>query len=354
MARARFLPAKETLGGAHGKEIRSVKAMILAAGFGHRLRPLTLVRPKPLCPVGNVPLVDDWIRRLARAGISEIVINAHHLADRLEAHLRSTQWPVPVHLLREEKILGTGGGLRNALPLLGDDPFLVVNGDIACDLPIGELMRRYRNSGAPALLVLCRTGTFDSVLVNQSGDRIQAFTQGRSEEGKNGKTFRPLWTFTGVHVIDPHLLKALPAGKPFHIIPVYERLIQAKNPPAAWCLPNLWWREIGSVEAYWALNRECMQRTAGPLIPDGTVRGRVLIHPTARVDHPVYFEDTVVIGPRCHVGREAHLRDVILWEDVRVAPGVSLKGCIVTDGIHVPKDQSQAILLPDGKAPLVL
>ena len=98
---------------------RLKKAMVLAAGFGVRARPLSLVRPKPLFPVLGKPLIAHILDRLAAAGIEEVVVNAHHLADRLVDFLTGTGPDVIIHVLREEVILGTGGGVGNARPLLG-------------------------------------------------------------------------------------------------------------------------------------------------------------------------------------------------------------------------------------------
>ncbi|MBC7360056.1 MAG: NDP-sugar synthase [Desulfacinum sp.] len=327
-----------------------MKAMILAAGYGERLRPLTHVRPKPLCPVVNVPLLDYWIRRLAQEGVTEIVINAHHLADRLEAHLARGPWPVRVHLLRERKILGTGGGLRNALSILGDAPFLAINGDIACDVPLKDLLRYHRDSGAPATLLLCRSRNFDSVRVNAAGDRVEEFFKAPRPPLHPVRPAQDrLWTFTGVHVIDPRILERLPQGVPFHIIDVYEELIKKKTPPAAWCLSHLWWREIGSVDAYWDLNGECAANPK-PFLPGNPPGpGPVFIHPGARVDPGATFQGMVVVGAGCHIGKGAILQDVILWDHVRVASGVFLKGCMALDGVRVEADGEEVIFLPGGR-----
>ncbi|SHF35893.1 mannose-1-phosphate guanylyltransferase [Desulfacinum infernum DSM 9756] len=327
-----------------------MKAMILAAGYGERLRPLTDVRPKPLCPVVNVPLLDYWIRRLADEGVSEIVINAHHLADQLEAHLARSRWPVRVHLLRERKILGTGGGLRNALSVLDDGPFLAVNADIACDVSVKELFRVHQDSGAPATLLLCRSERFDSVRVNTAGNRIEEFERPARHSGSHLHVAGTrLWTFTGVHVIEPRILRNLPKGVPHHIIDLYEELICQNNPPAAWCVPDLWWREIGSPDAYWALNRECASNPKKLLPQGGNDHGPVFVHPDARVDPDARFQGMVVVGAGCRIAKDAFLEDVILWENVRVAPGVSLRGCIVTDGVRVETDHRNEILLADGR-----
>ncbi|MES9861585.1 MAG: N-acetylmuramate alpha-1-phosphate uridylyltransferase MurU [Candidatus Thiodiazotropha sp. LLP2] len=117
-----------------------MKAMILAAGRGKRMRPLTDKLPKPLLPVAGKPLIVHHIERLAAAGYRELVINHAYLGEMIEAHLgRGDQWGVDIHYSAEGKALETGGGIFKALPLLGEDPFLVINGDVWCDFDVSGL-----------------------------------------------------------------------------------------------------------------------------------------------------------------------------------------------------------------------
>ncbi len=117
-----------------------MKAMILAAGRGERLRPMTDSTPKPLLEVAGVPLIVHQIRWLTAAGISELVINLHHLGEQIEQTLGSgDRFGINIHYSREAELLETGGGVVNALPLLGSDPFVILNGDIYTDFPLTDL-----------------------------------------------------------------------------------------------------------------------------------------------------------------------------------------------------------------------
>ena len=117
-----------------------MRAMILAAGRGERMRPLTDSLPKPLLPVAGKPLIVHHIERLARSGIRQLVINHAHLGGMIEAYLGDgSAWGVEIQYSAEKKALETGGGILRALPLLGEAPFMVVNGDIWCDIDFGGL-----------------------------------------------------------------------------------------------------------------------------------------------------------------------------------------------------------------------
>jgi len=120
-----------------------MKAMILAAGLGKRMRPLTTVRPKPLLKVNNKALIDYHLERLAAAGVVDVVINHYWLGEQIEAHIGDgSAYGLNVVYSPEAELLDTAGGMINALPLLGDQAFLLINGDVWCDFPVADLLTR--------------------------------------------------------------------------------------------------------------------------------------------------------------------------------------------------------------------
>jgi MurNAc alpha-1-phosphate uridylyltransferase len=122
-------------------EQRRMKAMILAAGLGERMRPLTDHTPKPLLQVAGIPLIEHHIRRLARAGCRDLVVNVSHLAEQLVDYCgNGSRWDVQIAYSHEDQPLETAGGIQRALPLLGQEPFLVVNGDVWIDCPFEPLL----------------------------------------------------------------------------------------------------------------------------------------------------------------------------------------------------------------------
>ncbi|MCC6075042.1 N-acetylmuramate alpha-1-phosphate uridylyltransferase MurU [Pseudomonas sp. GCM10022188] len=169
-----------------------MKAMILAAGKGERMRPLTLHTPKPLLPVGGMPLIEHHIRALAAAGFNELVINHAWLGQQIEDYLGDgARFGVRIAYSAEGEPLETGGGIQRALPLLGDEPFLLVNGDIWTDYPFAEL-RRAPQGLAHLVLV-------DNPVHHPEGDfRLQ---DGRvcARAGQVGLTY------SGIAVLDPAL-----------------------------------------------------------------------------------------------------------------------------------------------------
>ncbi|MEI6638381.1 MAG: sugar phosphate nucleotidyltransferase, partial [Chlorobium sp.] len=135
-----------------------MKAFILAAGLGSRLRPLTSFMPKPLIPVLNVPSLFYTISLLKQAGISEIICNIHHHAEQIRGVIEKSHLPgVHITFSEEPTILGTGGGLKKCEKLIGDEEFILVNSDIITDIDFRELLRRHAASKRPGTLTLYAT-----------------------------------------------------------------------------------------------------------------------------------------------------------------------------------------------------
>lgn len=177
-----------------------MKAMILAAGKGERMRPLTLHTPKPLVPVAGVPLIEYHLRALAAAGFTEVVINHAWLGQQIEDHLGDgSRWGLSIRFSAEGEPLETGGGIFKALPLLGDQPFVLVNGDIWTDYDFSRLRQP---SSALAHLVLV-----DNPGHHGAGDfRLDA---GQVADGAGASD---TLTYSGIAVIDPALFAGCQPG----------------------------------------------------------------------------------------------------------------------------------------------
>jgi len=175
-----------------------MRAMILAAGRGERMRPLTDNLPKPLLPVAGKPLIVHHIERLARCGIRQVVINHAHLGEMIEACLGDgSAWGVEIQYSPEKKALETGGGILRALPLLGEAPFLVVNGDIWCDV---DFSRLHLGDQMLAHLVLVSNPPH-----HPAGDFVLEGDRVRVDQGAR-------LTFSGIGVYHPRLFATCQPG----------------------------------------------------------------------------------------------------------------------------------------------
>lgn len=222
-------------------------AMVMAAGLGKRMRPLTVTRPKPLIEVAGKPLIDHVFDRLAAAGVERAVVNVHYLADQLEAHLRARVKGMELLVSDERKqLLETGGGLVQARELLGDQPFLCVNSDnLWLDGPsdaIRLLAAQWDDAKMDALLLLvplaratCHRG--------QGDFRLDAF--GRITERRKPGRLAP-FVFTGIQILSPRVIRDWPEG-PFSTNLFWNRAMETGR---------LWgavhqglWFDVGSPKA---------------------------------------------------------------------------------------------------------
>ncbi|NNM77613.1 nucleotidyltransferase family protein [Sphingomonas sp. ID1715] len=221
-------------------------AMVLAAGLGKRMRPLTATRPKPLVEVAGKPLLDHALDRLRAAGVKRAVVNVHYLADALEAHLKRRVQGIEIAVSDERaELLETGGGLVHALPLIGDDPFLVVNSDnLWVDGPadsIRSLAARWNDAEMDALLLLVPLARANCH--NGRGD-FHMDGAGRLSRRRPGRVAP--FVFTGVQIVSKRLFEGAKA-EPFSLNILWDRAIEAGR--AFGLVHNGLWFDVGTPPA---------------------------------------------------------------------------------------------------------
>jgi len=318
-----------------------MRAMILAAGLGTRLRPLTMVRPKLLTPITGTCVLDFWVRRLHHAGFEAVVINAYHLSDQLVAAVRNKRWSIPVHVRVEPVLLGTGGGIRNALDFFKEEPFMVINGDIICNAFIGDLLRQYIESGSSVGLLMHDCPEFNNVAVDSHG-RILGFGQEAIRFVSESRDHQCL-AFTGIHIIHPGIFDGFPAGQPGDILTIYRKMIDAGYPPLALRIPSVFWREVGSIDRYRRLHEE-LGNLEENLVPPLQTGKKFWIDPEAEVSPNAHLKGYVSVGSGSRIAEDVELENSILWSGVEVLPGSSLRNCIVADGVVVAGRHENEIL----------
>lgn len=231
-------------------------AMILAAGLGTRLRPLTETTPKALVEVAGVPMLERIARRLVAAGADRLIVNVHHLAERIEAFLAGADLGAEVVLSHEpDAPLGTGGGVARAAPLFRRDaPFFLHNVDIATEADLGGLYRAHRASDALATLAVGRRETSRRLLFDDGGLygwENAATGVARTVREPAGAPVR--WPFAGIHVADPRLLDRLgPTGLETRaassILDAYLAATTAGERVLPWDMGESLWLEVGTPE----------------------------------------------------------------------------------------------------------
>ena len=286
-----------------------MQAMLLAAGFGTRLRPYTLVRPKPLFPICNVPLIHILLDKLAAAGCDRIVVNCHYLPEQIKAAVADRP---EVMLQHEAEVLGTGGGLRKALEHFHDAPVLVMNGDIFHDIDLSLLVQAHAACGNAVTLALHDYPRFNSVQVQ--ANRVRGFSADKSQGDHN------LLAFTGIHVANREVLEQIPPGGFFHIIDLYKELAKAERIGFS-RVDGSFWKDMGTPEDYLDLHRHLLSSRT----PSWCV------HESAVIGKDVELKDWGAVGPGAVIGDGAKMARSVIWEGAEVAAGTQLADTIRTD-----------------------
>ena len=281
-------------------------ALVLAAGLGTRLRPLTFSRAKAAVPVAGTPLIRRQLRALAGAGIRDIVVNLHHRPETVAAAVGDgTALGCRVRYSWERTVLGSAGGPRRALPLL-DDRFFIVNADTLCAIDFGTLLDRHRASGAAVTLAVTAHPAPDRYggVVADAGGRVTGFARAGAAAGPDAP-----WHFVGVQVVEAGVFRDLPDGVPAATVGgLYDTLLADGRAMAVHEVGGPF-HDIGTPADYVATVRAVAVTEGHPpvQIGDGSA-----VHPTARVERS------------------------ILWDDVVVGAGCVVTGCVLADGVRLP------------------
>jgi mannose-1-phosphate guanylyltransferase len=281
-------------------------ALILTAGLGTRLQPLTEVRAKPAIPVAGEPLIRRIAAWLSRQGVSELVLNLHHLPESLTAIVGDGSdlgarvrysWEQPV-------VLGSAGGPKRALTIVGADTFFIVNGDTLTDLDVRGLESAHEASGALVTLALVpnrEPHKYGGVLTAGDG-RVTGFTsRGANAEGS--------WHFIGVQIAHADAFASVPDGQAMNSVgDAYNRLLESKPGCIRGYACGAAFQDIGTVGDYWM--------TSFALL-------------AGRPPEAAY-------GQRTRVDARARVARSILWDDVEIGADAVVEECIVTDGVEIP------------------
>ena len=233
-----------------------MKALILAAGFGIRLLPFTKNTPKALFPVSGRPLLDTIILNLENAGCKAIIINTHHLYNKIDSYLARKKYSIPVITRYESDILGTGGAIKNVADFWDDNPFMVINSDIVTDIDLKKVYDFHLNHKHPATLVLHDDPRFNTVSINKNGfiTYFHETTPLPSHPSSGSNIYRPgetgKLTFAGIQVLDPQVLELIPDNIFSSSIDIYRELISQNKKVRAFISKKYYWKDIGSPERY--------------------------------------------------------------------------------------------------------
>lgn len=238
----------------------SMKAMILAAGRGMRMAPLTDHCPKPLLELAGQPLIVHHIRKLAAAGIHEIVINHAYLGHMIEEALGDgSRWGVQIRYSAETSALETGGGILQALPLLSDTPFLLINGDVWTDVDYRGLVNATALDALQRQEALAHLWLVDNPEHNPDGDFVLSGERVMSSVSSTEMLSEPKLTFSGISLIHPRLLAQQTSGA-FPLAPLLRAAMNNEKVSGAYLGADSGWVDVGTPERLQHLHDQLIQR----------------------------------------------------------------------------------------------
>ena len=246
-----------------------MKAMILAAGLGTRLRPLTNDRPKALVEVAGQTLLEITLRRLREFGIREVIVNVHHFADSVVEYLKKNDnFGMRIEVSREDILLDTGGGLKKAgWFFAGDDePFVLHNVDVISTIDLQRMVLLHHEQNALATLAVQDRETSRYMLFDRHNHLCgrQSGRDGKPEVVRSAGEVTALG-FSGIHIISPHLLEMLTEDGAFSIIASDLRLAGAGETIAAFRADQYYWRDLGKPENVLQATRDIVHNSELPL-----------------------------------------------------------------------------------------
>lgn len=331
-----------------------LRAMVLCAGLGTRLGPLSQERPKPLLPVCDYPLVRYALALLKGHKINEVVINVHHLAEQFEAELGDGR-ELGLRLLysREDEILGTGGGLRRVASHLthnGHEPCIVMNGKVVIDVDLESVMALHRITGAVATMVLQETPDADqwgAVEVSRDGRVQRLLGQEAPQIYRRERLTKCM--FTGVQIVEPALLARLPHTKSCVVREGYIPALRDGEVISGYVIPG-YFQEHSTKERLLAGNIALLQGKGQLKHPPGELTG---VSPGARLQPSVEIIGPVRIAEGAEIGRGAVIGpDVVIGRGAVVAPGARLERAVVFPGAKVLSSLSSGIVTPKSVYPV--
>ncbi len=300
-----------------------LKTLVLAGGFGTRLRPLSCSRPKALFPIANKPLIDYTLESLSEAGVETVVMAVYYMAESLVRYLGPTKYELGILYSREQRPLGTGGPVLKAKEMLNDSKFMVMNGDLLTDFDFKRLLNYHEEKGGIATVALTQVEDpykYGSVELDWEG-RIIRFVE-KPEYGKAPSNL----INAGIYIFEPEIFDYIPAGKKVRIeTEVFPKLVEEQQ--LYGFETHGFWLDIGEPEDYLEANAAVLSRQRNVTKPDS-----VQIHESASIEGPCNFGEDVVIGEDSRIGPNVSIADnVHIGKGCRIENSIIFAGAVIND-----------------------
>jgi len=342
-----------------------LRAMVLAAGLGTRLRPLTYILPKPMIPIVNRPSLFYSLSLLERLGIEEVIINLYHEAKKVKDHLsRTREFNMQIIFSEEKHLLGTAGGVKK-MESYFQETFLVLSSDGVSNVDLKEVLHFHKRKQAISTVVLKEEEErfkYGIALCNKES-RISQFV----EKPSWGEVFSNQVN-TGIYIFEPEVFSYIPESREYDFgNQVLPAMVERGEEIYGYVMEG-YWTDVGNLEDYRKAHKDILKRKEGIDIPGRQIKEGVWIGEGNRISPQAHLVPPLVIGNNCEVEEDvkigegtilgdrvrirkgASLHQCILWNDVIIEKGAELDDCILANYVFVPPDFSMkgAVVTPKG------
>ena len=319
--------------------------MILAAGFGTRLKPLTNDLPKPMFPVLNRPILEHTLHFLSSQGINEIAINLHHQPERIIDYFGSgKKFMVKLHFSTEENILGTAGGIKKLEFFFKDETFLVINSDVLVNVNLNDVLKFHQEKKSKLTLVVRQDYNVEK------HDSIQQVEEGRIVNflGRSIKNSAPTnkVMFTGIQIIEPDIFSRIPENKFCGTTKdVFPGMIQDGLPVYGF-LHKGYWIDMGTRKTYIQAQKDAMDgKMAIKISSSKNPEGPLVVPPVhigknCEISQEAQVGPYAVVGDGCRIRPGAVVENSILWPDATIGNDSTIKNCIISRGACIDAGKS--------------
>ncbi|MGH7500662.1 MAG: sugar phosphate nucleotidyltransferase [Longimicrobiales bacterium] len=331
-----------------------MKGVIMAGGFGTRLKPLTIHRPKPMVPVANRPMMEHIVELLKRHGITELISILYFQPEQITSHFGDGHaFGVTMQYVTADADYGTAGAVRNAIDLIGDDRFLVISGDVLTDFDLGQAIREHDSRRAEATIALTAVENplaFGIVIIDEATRRVERFL----EKPTWGQVFSDTIN-TGIYILEHSALMRVPERTNFDFSKDLFPSMLRDGAPLFGHVAKGYWRDVGNIDEYRRANEDALagrvqlvlrgkSRQEGDATVwgehgaavgrEGKLVGTVVLGRSCSIASGVALEN-VVIGANCEIGEGAELRDAVLWEGCRVGKGARVYETVCASRVRI-------------------
>lgn len=315
-----------------------MKAMVLAAGLGDRLRPITDHLPKPLLPIANRPVMAYIIEHLARHGFTDVIANLHYRGRQVQDYFGDgSDFGVNLTYTHEDRLWGIAGGVRRCRDFFGDDTFLVIGADDLTDMDLSEFLALHRATGSIATIGLAQveeTSQFGIVVTDPEG-RIQRFVEKPQGQAPSNTAN------TQIYLFEPAVFDFIPADQKYDFgFQAFPAMVAAQVPFYGFRLSG-YWRDIGSIQDYLAAQSDLLAHRLSARIPAHEIRPGIWVEPDCEIADTARLESSLILGRGATVGAHARLgRGTAVADGVHIPDGATIWNSVIWAGAALPQGAS--------------